>query len=315
MTVQREDLNQDPPDDKNDVEDKLALEREATEKRVAEAEKRAQDAEVAKARAEGEAEAMRRQPVQQQAQVTQWSEDQWQAEAVKNGFETGAQLKAAVGIADAIASNKMKGFEDKLSAAQKEAREAKEEAQRAKAGNSVYAAEQSFYAKNPALVGYQGDIDAFLAKLPASTKEDPKAFAEALDMAKTYVRGKAREGVLTRRSTQEKPNRQGNEERQEFQDDTERERVQDTELDTSDLDNEGARSLVERLHKRPGPDYLAGANDTPLADLTLDEAYKRTASRDGRGVSIDERADWARGNARSDRSLKNSDTLGGKRGK
>lgn len=315
MGIEREDFSQDAPDEVEDNAAKLLKEKEESDAKLAALEKRAQDAELARARAEGEAEGLKRVPQSNNNQQTpQWTDEQWESEGAKNGM-TGLQLKATVSIAETLAANKVKQFEERTSAAEREAKEAKEEAKRAKSGNSLYAVEQKFYADNIGLTGHRGEVDAFLSKLPASVKEDPKAYAEALDMAKTFVRGKVREGLQTRRSTQENNTRQNTNERQEFAEEREENNNDQPEVDVSDLDNEGARNLVERLARNPGPDGYASRGEVPLSEMKLEDAFKKTSMKDGRGVAIDERADWERGNRRSEKSLNDGQGLGGRKGK
>jgi hypothetical protein len=274
-------------------EEELAAEREKTRK-----------AELEAATARGEAEALKRGINPQPAAVTPWTEEQWEEEAARQGT-TKENLKATIGIASAIADSKTKEARDEAAAAREEARQAREEAKRARSEASLSKIEEKFYKENPAMASRQRDVEDYLADLDPSIRQDPEKFKKALEKAKVYVRGVARDNVNTRRSASGAAgagaSRTPANERPAPIDD--REEIDEEEkLDVSDLDNEGAQNLIRRLHREPGPDHLQ--NIKPLDELEIDEAFKQCERKDGRGVAIDERGEWKRGFLQRDRELK-----------
>lgn len=295
MTVTREDI-----EGSEKTPEQIAEEKEAARQEELEAEREARHkAELDKAKAEGEAEALRRgiktdgPPPQ-----TEISEAQWQAMEAESGLDRKA-IQANAKLTSALLQNLTKPLTDRAEAAEKIAVESREEVRKLKVGKSVEKVESEFYSKNPGLSAHRRDIDDFMGMLPESVKEDPKQFAAALEKAKTFVRGKAREDLSLRRTGKISST---NTERAEFEEGGDKDQEQ-VELDTSDLDNEGAKSLIERLHKNPGPDNL-GPDVKSLAELPIEEAYKKSERSDKRGVSIDERADWKRGEMQTNRALR-----------
>lgn len=302
MGVQREDLE--TPDLENDSEDKAREEREALQKEL-------EEARIARARAEGEAEALKRVP--QSAPVSPVSntvtDEQWQHMENESGM-TRQQIQGNAKLFGAMFQNMTKPLQDRTESAEREAKEAREDAKKARASTSLYAIEQDFYSKNPGLVGRKGDVEEFLSTLPDETRSDPKKLSKALDMAKTYVRGKAREDLSLRRGNKNEV-RNTTDSRQEIDDGAERN--DEAEVDTTDLDNEGSISLIKRLANNPGPgDY---SNSPDLRDMPLDKAYEKTQRKDGRGVAIDESGEFYRGAKNQDRALDSGTSLGGKRGR
>lgn len=274
--------------------------RESEEARTAELEtlrKEKQDAQLEAARAQGEAEALKKN-IHAPVQAPQWTDDQWDAEGAKRGM-TGQQLKATAEISAGIAGQQTSALRQELENSKAEISEAKAEAKKAKTEASLYNIEREFFEKNPALTGRRADVDEFLADFPESVKEDPKKYAALLEKAKVYVRGKAREDIALKRG--KTTTVRGNSEREEFTDDT-RTDVTETELDLSDLDNDGAKSLISRLHKNPGPENGTGA--PALDEVSLDKAFEISSRKDGRGVSIDESGEWNRGKRKQEQSLK-----------
>jgi hypothetical protein len=309
MAIEEEVIDDGSGDEESPSERRARLEQEQAE-RTAELEREREErhkAELEAATAKGELEALKR-GVSQSAQPTAWTEEQWQTEATRQGTSVEA-LKATVGIANAAAAAASKGALEEAAAARKEAAEAREESRRLKAGQSVSRVEEDFYRKNPALVGRRADVDDFLNLLPAEVKEDPKKYADALEKAKTYVRGKAREDLTTRRGGSGAGSASGPsgkpraEDRSEHDDLDEQGRA--PEVDVSDLDNDGAKALVQRIARTPGGEGLNTRHQKALRDIDDgEELLKRTARQDGRGVSIDESDEWARAGRGSHRDVR-----------
>lgn len=294
LDVNDEDQNEDQESQKDDSAERLAA-----------SEKARQDAELRAARAEGEADAMKR-GVKTEAPIqAQLSDSQWQELEQAHG-KTRQQIMADAQLTRATAEEAMKPLRDMLSATQKEAAEAKAEAKRAKAGTSLYAVEKDFFDKNPGLAGHRGDIDSFLAKFPDEMRSDPAKFKELLTDAKTFVRGKVRDSRDGKDTSNSRDNvrdyRRNQSDRPEFNDDEET-RDDENKVDTSDLDNEGSRRLIENLARRPGGEDLMEAPPA-IDEVSIEKAYKLSERNDGRGVSIDERGEFARGRRQADGSLR-----------
>lgn len=307
MTVERTDIEGEETDDQKEARER----EEARDAELAQARKETEDAKLAAARAEGEAEAMRRGIKTEVPAPAEISESQWTQMESESGL-TRQQIQANAKLTGALMQSLTKPLAERAEAAEKAANEAREETRKLRSGKTLEKAEKEFYEKNPGLSAHRGDIEEFMSDYPDAIKEDPKKYAVLLEKAKTFVRGKAREDLSLRRTG--KTSASTNTERTEFDERVGGTTSDDNELDTSDLDNEGAKSLVARLHKNPGPDYLR-ADQTPLSELPIEEAFKKSERPDKRGVSIDESAEWSRGEQRANRALRDTANLGGKRGK
>lgn len=283
--------NEGEEENKDDSSEKLAA-----------SDKARQEAEIRAARAEGEAEALKR-GVKTEAPNTQasLSDAQW-AELEQAHGKTRQQIMADAQLTRATAEEAIRPLRALLDDAKKEATEAKEEAKRAKTGTTLYAVEKDFFEKNPGLVGHRGDIDSFLAKFPDEIRSDPSKLKELLTDAKIYVRGKVREQNL-RDSGKDRDNTRsrGQTDRPEFNDDPDT-TDEASKIDTSDLDNEGSRRLIENIARRPGGEDLMEAPPS-IDEVSIEKAYKLSERSDGRGVSIDERGEFARGRKRADKAL------------
>lgn len=307
MPIKRGNIDVDVLDEQREEEtDEQRESREAREeqdRRDSERDQKLREAEIARAKAEGEAEALRR-GVGSAAPpaAAALTEDQWQNLEQQTG-KTRHQIMADAQLSRATAEEAIKPLREMLQKSQEEIREAKEEARRAKAGTSLYATEKDFYDKNPGLVGHRGVIDSFLAKFPEEVRSDPAKLKDLLEDAKVYVRGKVREDRSQGRGRDDRRvERRDSTERPRF-DDEDESRRDEPDLDLADLDNEGSKRLIESIARNPGGDDI---NDrTPSIDeVDLDEAYRISERPDKRGVAINERAEFARGQRRADRSLR-----------
>lgn len=296
MAIKRGNLDLDVDGEQSDDEnDTGAEDRKAEDARVAQLEKDKQDAEIRAARAEGEADALKRGVTNAAPQpVAALTDSQW-AELEQMHGKSRQQILADAQLTRATAEEAIKPLRAMLEKAQSDLEESRVEIKRAKAGTSLYAVEKDFFDKNPGLTGHRGEVDAYLAKFPEDMRSDPAKLKDLLSDAKIYVRGKVREERV--RDTRD-GKRHGDLGRPEFDDDPQ---IQDeTKLDLGDLDNEGSRRLVESIARRPGGEDLA---ETPPAidEVSVDKAYKLSERSDGRGVSIDERGEFARGRRRAER--------------
>lgn len=286
--------------EETDAEKQEREDRVARDQELADARAKQQEADLRAARAEGEAEALRRgvgapvPPAQ-----TALSDAQWQELEASTG-KTRQQIMADAQLSRATAEEALKPLKEMLAETQKELAETKEAAKRAKDGTSLYAVERDFYEKNPGLVGHRGEVEAFLAKFPENVRHDPAKLKDLLSDAKTFVRGKIRDERL--RDAGKDPARRASTGRPEFADDPEVE-ADNTKLDLSDLDNDGAKRLVENLARQPGGVDLEEAPPA-IDEVSVGKAYELSERKDGRGVSIDERGEFARGQRRADRGLR-----------
>lgn len=304
MAIKRGNIDLDAPEDESteetDEERQAREDQAAADRREQEREDKLRQAELDKARLEGENDALKRgvksdSPTPQAA----LTDAQW-AELEQAHGKTRQQIMADAQLTRATAEEAIKPLRDLLAKAQEDAAEARAEAKRAKTGTTLYAVEKDFFDKNPGLAGHRGDIDTFLAKFPEDMRSDPAKLKDLLADAKTYVRGKVREERLSSRGRDGE--RRGSTDRPEFSDDPE---VDDGEskLDLGDLDNEGSRRLVESIARRPGGEDLADAPPA-IDEVSVEKAYKLSERTDGRGVSIDERGEFARGRRRSETALR-----------
>lgn len=301
MTVEEIELEK-----KEETVDPTKLELEAEKKARYEAEAKAKEAELKAARAEGEAEVLKRGISTTPQTIT---EDQWRQMEEQSGL-TRQQIEGNARISGEIFKNLSKPLQERAESAEKEARQAREEARRNKVENSTYKIEREFYDKHPELTGRRAEVDRFMSLLPESVKDDPKKFSEALEEARIYARGKAREDLTLKRSGKTTVR---NTEHTEIAEDT---NEPETELFLDDLSNEGSRNLIKRISERPGPDFNR-SDMPPLEDMSVEEAYKRNEFKDisgPRGVQLDETGSWTRGNRLADQT-KPGDALGGQRGR
>lgn len=269
--------------------------------REAELTKQLNEAAIRAARAEGEADALKRGVKSEPAPTPVISDAQW-AELEQAHGKTRQQILADAQLTRATADEAVKPIKAMLADAQREAAEAKEEAKRAKASTSLYAVQREFFEKNPGLTGHRGEIDAYLAKWPEAMREDPKKLEELLADAKTFVRGKLREekgsGPRTARA-------EAQTERVELDVELDDEPSQDearVDLDLRDL-NKGSRRLIEDIARMPGGEDLSDAPPA-LDELSITKAYELCERHDGRGVDIDDRGEFARGKRLAEGSLR-----------
>lgn len=278
--------------------------REATEREeqraaeLAEAQKARYEAELKQARAEGEAEALKK-TIPPPAAASQWTEEQWAAAAAEHETSVKA-LKLQVSLAQGAREEAKAAMKGEVDAAKEEARLAREEAKRARASGSLYEVEQQFYKENPGLVGRKGDVKEFLDLLPPETREDPEKLSKALDKAKVYVIGKAKESVGNRRRSSHRdegflPNDRSDEEEENLEGDG-----PETKLDFKGLENEGQKLTLARIARDLDRSGVARAKkpkdlSKPLHEMERSEAFKACETSDEMGVAIDETADWEAG--------------------
>ncbi len=136
-------------------------------------------------------------------------------------------------------------------------------------------------------------------------RSDPAKLKDLLSDAKTFVRGRVREERLTGRDRDGQRRGQTND-RPEFNDDPETD--DKVKLDFAGLDNEGSQRLIANIARRPGGEELSEAPPA-MDEVSIDKAYKLSERSDGRGVSIDERGEFARGRQKSERALRDGDRV------
>jgi hypothetical protein len=304
VTIKRGTIDLDEHTDETDDERTAREDREAQAQR--DEDKRVRDLEIEAARLKGENDALTRgikdTPPPAAAAL---SDAQW-AELEQAHGKTKQQILADAQLTRATAEEVARPLREMLAEVRKEATEAKDEARRAKAGTSLYAVEKDFFDKNPGLAGHRGDIDAFLAKFPEDMRSDPSKLKDLLSDAKTYVRGKVREERLRDGGRERDGQRRTQTDRPEFNDDPETD--DSVKLDFAGLDNEGSQRLIEQIARRPGGEDLSEAPPA-MDEVSIDKAYKLSERSDGRGVSIDERGEFARGRQKSERALRDGDRV------
>lgn len=273
-----------------------------TDEKIRASEEKLRAAEIARARAEGEAEALRRAPITE-AKPNAVTEDQWLAMEAETG-KTRTQIQADAKLMSAIAEERMAPVRKQASEAEQRAKKAEERAARAEGKHSLSRVEENFYHSNPGFSAHRGDIEAYIAKFPDEMREDPKKYAELLADAKFYVRGKAREDFGSRRRGGERQDREIGKDRPEALEDSNESDAEG--IDLSDLDNDGARRLVTSLHQNLGK--LSNRSEKRSKETV--EQWKKDTTRDGRGVAIDSQEEFARGNELLDGDM----PLGGSRG-
>jgi hypothetical protein len=279
-------------------------------KKAADLEAKLNEANVARARAEGEAEALRRVPATTPATPAAPTEEQWQAMESESGM-TRSQIQSNARLMNAM----LAPLKEEARAARLDAAEARAEAAKAKAAakseRSLARIEEDFYGTHPALAGHKGDIADFLADYSEEDRNDPKKLSKLLEKARVYVRGKVREDMTTRRrGGNDEPEarttrRQVGDERPAGLDDDDGDNREER-LNLDDLDNDGAKMLITRLHRNPG--NMGDKFDDERKEL--EDALKNAQRPDGLGVRIDSREEFARGA----RLASKSKTLGGSRG-
>lgn len=285
------------------IEDKAAERQAAAEARIKESEEKLRVAEIARARAEGEAEALKRDPIEKVSAPVVVSEEAWQQMESETGL-TRSQIQANAKMMDAIAENKSAPVRKAAADAEERARKAEERAARAEGRHSLSRIEEDFYKENPGFSAHRGEVEGYLSKFSEESRNDPKKYAELLADAKIYVRGKVREDIGTRRRSGNDTNER---EIGKDRDDILNDRNDDKEeLNLDDLDNEGARRLVSNLHR----DLGKLTNRSARREKETVDQWKKDTTRDGRGVAIDSQEEFARGNELID----GDSPLGGSRG-
>ncbi len=119
------------------------------------------------------------------------------------------------------------------------------------------------------------------------------------------MRGRVREERLSGKDRDGQ--RRGQTDRPEFNDDPDTNEGE-TKLDFAGLDNEGSQRLIENIARRPGGEDLSDAPPA-MDEVSIYKAYKLSERSDGRGVSIDERGEFARGRQKSERALRDGDRV------
>lgn len=282
MAIENEDLG---------AEEQTVDEAEKAREALAAAEKARQEAELARARAEGEAAALRSQRTETAPPApAQLTEEQWQAAEAEYGISRD-QIKANAKLFGTLAAPLQKAAKD----AEERARQAEEKLSklehRTKAEKSLYEIESKFYAENPSLVGYKGDIGEFLRDYPEEMRNDPQKLPELLKKAQVYVRGKAGSRVDSRRRGERSERRT-----EDVVDDvvnTEDARVEDVDMNKlmSEMDNDGSKLLVARLARDPGD----LSRKDPEDRKALESLYKSAERKQDNGVWIDSGPEFAEG--------------------
>lgn len=304
MAIKRGNIDLDEEVQETDEEITAREDREETARQAED--KRVRDLEIESARLKGENDALTRGIKNDApAPIAALTDAQWSELEQQHG-KTRQQILADAQLTRATAEEAIKPLRAMLDDAKREVAEAKDEAKRARAGTSLYAIEKDFFDKNPGLAGHRGDIDTFLAKFPEDMRSDPAKLKELLSDAKTYVRGKVREERLKDGGRDRDGARRTTNDRPEFNDDPDTN--EDTKLDFAGLDNEGSQRLIESIARRPGGEDLSEAPPA-MDEVSIDKAYKLSERTDGRGVSIDERGEFARGRQKSDRALRDGDRV------
>ena len=296
-----EDFNQDDEQEK--------IDREAEAARVKALEDDLNAEKIARARAEGEAEALKRVPAAVPQAQAQWTDEQWEQEGAKMGM-TGAQLRGSAAISNTIAEQKIKPALERAEAAEKRAEAAERKAEMVKSGQSIYAIEQDFYSKNPGLVGRRADVDEFMATQSEEVKNDPKRYSKALEMAKKYAIGNARENIANKRSNGQNRNddrRFNNDKAPEFDNENNRSN-DDVEIDTSELEDNEAE-FITKLNRNISSQQEKSKD---IRNVPIEEAVKLSKRRDNLGVSIDSRSEFEEGARIQDREI-SSGTQGRRR--
>lgn len=256
------------------------------------AEKRAQEAEIARARAEGEAAALKSVPQTQSNQPAPWTEAQWEEEGSKRGM-TGQQFRATVELTSGIVGHQTKQFEERAMAAEKAAKEAREEIARLKARGGTDSAEREFYEKNPALKAHKSAVKEFLDSYPDKDTVDETTLNKRLKLAQDFVKGRVKETM--------RPDKKGNIGSSRLEGSDEESSSEDIgEFDPKGTGNPGAAYLMAQVHGQFGSD---------LRHQDSVDVWKKSLDEEGRGVSISSEEDVRRA-----RAMAGQDIIGGKRG-
>lgn len=252
--------------EQDDAAEQARQEAEAARKEELDALKeKAHSEELARAKAEGELNALRGSQQQTQS-APQWSDEQWETEAQKYGT-TGANLKLQAAI-QSQNEQKQKSLEAKIAAAEAKAEAAEKRANELSRNEGGKRNLSDFYESNPQFAGHKKDVEEFVGMFPESDRSDPKKLAVILDKAKTYVKGKV--GVSMKNKTgSEGSARLGggfNEE------------PETPEIDFTGLDDRNLRRDLEEI---------AYSVQDKLSDKERLERFKKASSSDGRGVRHD----------------------------
>lgn len=284
MTIEKTEIDDKPKED----EERAALEAKREEEMDSLREEKKQ-AELKAAKAEGEAEAMKRN-LSQPAQAPQWTDEQWDREGEKYG-KTGQQLKADVMLAKGIADASMRPLQEAAEEAKREAKEAREELKRIKEGKSSDKIKQEFLDKNPAIRLHNKEVDEFLSTYPDSDSVNGDALKKRLDLAAKYVKGTVKEMRTSRPSESGSTRMEVGEEEG---------GGDNPEFDPKGTGNDGAAHLMRKVNDNFGK----GLRHSDSIDV-----YKKSLDDEGRGVSISMDEDIERYNKMRDR-----DSVGGTRG-
>ena len=272
MAIEEKVIGQEQTDEEKES---ARLESEAARTRaIEEANEKARQAELEKAKLEGELNALKGQKSEPQV-VPQWTDDQWEAEGAKIGM-TGAQAKASVAIAQNASAQTAATLEKRIAAAEERARKAEERAAglETRSGSKEFMSE--FFSSNPQFAGHKKDIGEFVEMFPESDRNDPEKLKTILEKAKTYVRGKV--GTVKTGNAGSAKLGGGVEEEE-----TE-EQVNFAGLDDKSL-RSGLGTIAEELKEK-------------LADKERAERLKKAESSDGRGVRYDFEAEFKAEEAR-----------------
>lgn len=292
MAIERTELTDTEDNNESDEAAKREAAEQAREQRILDAEKRANAAEVAKARAEGEAEALKRTPA---AANVQWDDARWEAEGAQRGM-TGQQMKATAELSAGIAQEATKGARAEAEEAKREAREAKAEMAKLKASKGSESVTSAFYEKNPAIKAHRATVEEFLDTYPDKDTVDGATLQKRLALAQDFVKGRVKETMRNNKPGQTGSSRL--EGADEFN--SREERGEELgEFDPKGTGNKGAAYLMAGVHQSFGQDLLH--------DDTVD-VWKKSLDEEGRGVAISSSED-----VELAREMRRHQTAGGKR--
>lgn len=254
------------------------------------AEKARQEAELARARAEGEAHALKTAPRAQDnsnAPVPQLTEEQWQQAEREYGVDR-TQIQANAKLFGTLSAPLQKAARDAEERARKAEEKLENVEKRRQSEKSLSRIEEKFYAENPTLTGHRGEVDSFLAKFSEDDKNDPKKYAELLADAKIYVRGKVKDERDNRRRTSSRDIDVKNDKG----DDADDRNDQDDEIRLEGF-SESEKSIISRLVRDPG--NLSEKLEDERKELL--STFKSSQGHDGYGVEIDSSDEFKRGSA------------------
>ncbi len=296
MAIQRTDIGE------TDEERESREEREAAEtarqEELETARREKHDSDLARAKAEGEAEALRRGITAQPTGPQPLTEAQWQVLEQQNPGRSREDIMGEARRMAEMADARMQPMLGRLEQAEKEAREAKEEARKLKGRKTLDSVQDQFFKDNVGFAGHRDKVDEFLSAFPDAEEIGPDVLKKRLDMARDYVKGRVKEKITM--------GRQGNESgsgRMELDEENDRRRGRDEDqpFNPSGTGNDGARRLMESVHSSFGNE---------VSDPESVEVWKKSRDEEDRGVSISSEEDVARA-----RALFKKDVIGSTKGR